>query len=172
MKKAYESVMDDARKLRLQFEHKSIDTFTKKAESFSLFNIHTLNRNRYIYLLFLVTTIAAGLASRHFSIYLPPLVKLYLGDTLWALMVFLLFGLLLTRKSTLWVAVAALLFSFAIEISQLYHSSWIDSLRSYPLGGLILGYGFLWSDLLCYTLGVGFGYIMEKVLLKRHFFTL
>jgi glycopeptide antibiotics resistance protein len=81
-------------------------------------------------------------------------------------MVFLLLGLLFTKKSTAWVAVAALLFSFGIELSQLYHSSWIDALRSYPLGGLILGFGFLWSDLLCYTMGVGFGYVMEKVFLK------
>ena len=126
-----------------------------------------MNRNRYIYLLLLVITIAAGLASRHFAGYLPHWINLYLGDTLWALMVFLLFGIFFNKKSTVWVAVAALLFSFGIEISQLYHSSWIDSLRSYPLGGLVLGFGFLWSDLLCYTAGVGFGYMMEKGVFKR-----
>ena len=81
-------------------------------------------------------------------------------------MVFLLFGIFFTKKNTAWVAVAALLFSFAIELSQFYHSSWIDSLRSYPPGGLILGFGFLWSDLVCYTIGVGFGGVMEKVLFR------
>ena len=127
-----------------------------------------MNRNRYIYSFLLIATIAAGLASRHFSGYLPHWIKLYLGDTLWALMVFLLLGLFFTKKSTSWVAIAALLFSFGIELSQLYHSSWIDALRSYPLGGLILGFGFLWSDLLCYTAGIGFGYVMEKVFFKMH----
>lgn len=83
-------------------------------------------------------------------------------------MVFLLLGIFFTKKSTVWVAVAALLFSFVIELSQLYHSSWIDTLRSYPFGGLILGYGFLWSDLVCYTMGVGFGYMMEKVFFEMH----
>jgi hypothetical protein len=56
---------------------------------------------------------------------------------------------------------------FCIEISQLYHAPWIESLRSHPLGGLILGFGFLWSDLVCYTFGVVFGYLMEKLFFRR-----
>ena len=128
-----------------------------------------MNRNRYIYSLLLVITIAIGLASRHFPGILPQWVQLYLGDTLWALMVFLLFGFSFHNKSTLWIAIAALLFSYSIEISQLYHATWIDALRANPLGGLILGFGFLWSDLVCYTIGVGFGYRMEKVFLKRYY---
>jgi len=126
-----------------------------------------LTRNRSIYSLLVVITIATGLASRHFSGILPHWVQLYLGDTLWALMVFLLFGFIFHKKSTLWVAIAAITFSYCIEISQLYHASWIDTLRANPLGGLVLGFGFLWSDMVCYTLGVGFGYIMEKLFLKR-----
>lgn len=128
-----------------------------------------MNRNRYIYSLLLVITIAAGLASRHFPGILPHWVQLYMGDTLWALMVFLLSGFIFHKKSTLWVAIAALVFSYSIEISQLYHAAWINALRANPLGGLVLGFGFLWSDLLCYTVGVGFGYTMEKVFLKRYF---
>ena len=126
-----------------------------------------MNRNRFLYLILLVITIVTGLASRHFSSYLPHWVQLYLGDALWALMVFLLFGFFLHKKSTLWIAIVALVFSYSIEISQLYQAPWIDALRANPLGGLILGFGFLWSDLVCYTVGVGFGYLMEKVFLKR-----
>ncbi len=127
----------------------------------------TLNRNRYIYSFLLLITIAAGLASRHFPGILPRWVQLYMGDTLWALMVFLLIGFIFRRKSTLWVVAAALAFSYGIEISQIYHTPWIDALRTNTLGGLVLGFGFLWSDLVCYTAGVGFGYIMEKAFLKR-----
>ncbi|MDO9254673.1 MAG: DUF2809 domain-containing protein [Bacteroidales bacterium] len=123
-------------------------------------------RNRFIYLLLLVITIGSGLASRHFSGFFPHWVQLYLGDALWALMVFLLFGIVFQRKSTLWVAIAAIAFSFSIEISQLYHALWIDAIRSNILGGLILGFGFLCSDLVCYTVGVGFGFVMEKVFFR------
>ena len=125
-----------------------------------------MNRNRYRQLFFLVITIVTGLASRYFSAFLPHWVQLYLGDALWALMVFLLLGLLFYKQSTLWVAIGALAFSFFIEFSQLYHANWIDVLRANRLGGLILGFGFMWSDLVCYTVGVGFGYVMEKVFYK------
>jgi len=79
-----------------------------------------------------------------------------------------MFGFLFHRKDTRWIAVIALTFSFSIEISQLYHALWIDALRANRLGGLILGFGFLWSDLICYTLGVGFGCLMEIVFSKKH----
>jgi hypothetical protein len=52
-------------------------------------------------------------------------------------------------------------FSVAVEISQLYHAPWIDSIRQSTIGGLILGFGFLWSDLACYALGVGLGVMID-----------
>lgn len=112
-------------------------------------------------------TVLAGLATRRFPHLFPQWVQLYAGDSLWAFMVFLLVGFLFPERKSKWVAIVALAFSFAIEISQLYHAPWIDSLRAYPLGGLVLGFGFLWSDLVCYTAGVGFGYVMEKLFFKR-----
>lgn len=125
-----------------------------------------MNRNRLLYLLLIVLTVLAGLASRRFSSILPHWTTLYLGDALWALMVFFGFAFLFRRKSSLWVATAALIFSFVIEISQLYHAPWIDAIRQTRIGGLVLGFGFLWSDLLCYTAGVLFGVLMDKYLHK------
>ena len=78
-------------------------------------------------------------------------------------MVFLLTGLIFTGRSTRWVTIAALAFSYSIEISQLYHAPWIDALRENPFGGAVLGFGFLWSDLICLSLGIAFGYVMEKI---------
>ncbi|MFZ4398848.1 MAG: DUF2809 domain-containing protein [Bacteroidales bacterium] len=92
----------------------------------------------------------------------------YLGDTLWALMIFLMFGFVFKSTDSKWITFAALLFSYCIEISQLYHSPWIDAIRSNTLGGLILGFGFLRSDLICYTVGIGIGYFMEIIFLKLH----
>ena len=57
--------------------------------------------------------------------------------------------------------VLALVFSYLIEISQLYHAPWIDAIRATALGGLVLGFGFLWSDILCYTVGVLLGIIVD-----------
>jgi len=127
----------------------------------------TVKRNRLLYLLFVVITILSGLASRQYSNILPQWINLYLGDALWALMVFLMASFLFHSKSTRWVAIVALIFSYSIEISQLYHAPWIDVLRANRLGGLILGFGFLWSDLVCYTVGIGCGAFMETVFLKK-----
>ena len=51
----------------------------------------------------------------------------------------------------------AIVLALAVEVSQLYHAPWIETLRSTTLGGLVLGFGFLWSDLACYATGVLFG---------------
>ena len=52
---------------------------------------------------------------------------------------------------------------FAIEISQFYQADWINSIRAYRQGGLILGFGFLWSDIVSYTLGGMLGLVLEKL---------
>lgn len=85
----------------------------------------------------------------------------YAGDTLWALVAFVGIGLLLPRASTWRVALLAMSFSAAIEVSQLYHAPWIDSIRRTTVGGLALGYGFLWGDMACYAVGVGTGMLVE-----------
>jgi hypothetical protein len=107
-----------------------------------------------------------GLASRRYAPLLPEFIALYAGDTLWALTAFLGIGFIFPRWSTARVSTAALLLSYADEISQLYHAPWIDDARHTTLGGLVLGYGFLWSDILCYTAGVMLGAAVEVLLRK------
>jgi len=128
-------------------------------------NLNTsTNRNRYIYILLIGITIAAGLASRRYAHTLPQWAELYMGDALWALMVYFIFGFLFNKKSAMVIALLAIGFSFGIEISQLYHAAWIDAIRATRIGGLVLGFGFLWSDLLCYTVGVSVGVGIEWVI--------
>lgn len=50
--------------------------------------------------------------------------------------------------------IISLSFCFVIEFSQLYHAEWIDQIRDTSLGGLVLGYGFLWSDIEAYTIRI------------------
>ncbi|EEL50481.1 hypothetical protein bcere0022_21930 [Bacillus cereus Rock3-44] len=113
-----------------------------------------------------MTVIILGLGSRKFAYVLPDLLNSYLGDALWALMVFIGFGFLFHKMETKKVALLSLLFCYGIEMSQLYHAEWIDSIRATTLGGLVLGYGFLWSDVLAYTIGVGIGMLCELTFRK------
>ncbi|MFO0954654.1 MAG: DUF2809 domain-containing protein [Isosphaeraceae bacterium] len=105
--------------------------------------------------------ILLGLGSRRFGHSLPGFVATYAGDTLWATVAFLGIGLVLPRASTWRVGLSAMAFSVLIELSQLYHAPFIDSVRRTTLGGLVLGHGFLWSDLACYAVGVGLGAAIE-----------
>ena len=122
-----------------------------------------MRRNRILYLILTIITIILGLLSRKVQ-GLPQIISSYSGDALWALMVFFLFSFLFNKKSTIFILVISIIFSYGIEISQLYHAPWIDSIRATTLGGLILGFGFLWSDLICYTVGIVIGAIIDKIL--------
>jgi hypothetical protein len=113
------------------------------------------------WLALIALTVALGLGSRRFGPYLPEFVAAYAGDTLWALAAFLGIGLILPRASTRTIAMLAMAFSAIIEVGQLYHAPWIDSIRRTTLGGLVLGFDFVWSDLACYAAGVGLGMLVE-----------
>ncbi|MFJ8118595.1 hypothetical protein ABH946_002546 [Bacillus sp. RC145] len=124
-------------------------------------------RNRLLYAMLTIVVIILGLSSRKFAFALPDLLNDYLGDALWALMIFVGFGFLFPKIETRKLAFISLIFCYGIEISQLYHAEWIDSIRATTLGGLVLGYGFLWSDLVAYTIGVGIGMFCEFMLRKK-----
>jgi Protein of unknown function (DUF2809) len=114
-------------------------------------------RSRVACAIALMLVIAAGLGSRVFGRALPEVVATYAGDTLYATMVFVVLGILAPRWSTARLALTALALSCAIEVSQLYHAPWIDAIRRTLPGALVLGCGFLWSDLVCYAAGVALG---------------
>jgi hypothetical protein len=117
-----------------------------------------------------LVVVALGIGSRRFGVYLPSFLAEYAGDTLWALMVFLFFSALAPAVKLSRRGGAALAFAFAVEVSQLYHAPWIDGLRSTLIGGLVLGHGFLWSDLICYTFGILAGVVGARKL-RAHYET-
>jgi uncharacterized membrane protein (GlpM family) len=120
-----------------------------------------VNSNRLYYLMVLPVVICLGLLSRRSNAYIPDVIDLFLGDSLWAFMIYLLIRMLFIKLSQKKAAFIGLLFCFTIELTQLYHGNWIDAIRKTTLGGLVLGYGFLWSDLAAYLLGILIGYIID-----------
>jgi hypothetical protein len=120
-----------------------------------------LQKTRIVWVIAAASAIIAGLASRRYREYLPSLLADYAGDTLWSLVLFLSISTLMTRWPVLVRATIGLALAFLVEISQLYHAPWIDSIRRTTLGGLVLGFGFLWTDLVCYSLGISIGALAE-----------
>ena len=127
-----------------------------------------VKRNRFIYSVLIIVIILLGLGSRAASDVLPRWVHLYVGDVLWSLMIFLIMGILFNKRSTSWIAAVAISYSFLTEISQLYQAPWINMLRRTTIGGLLLGFGFLWSDLFSYFMGVAIGVLFEKLIQLKH----
>ncbi|QSQ21862.1 DUF2809 domain-containing protein [Pyxidicoccus parkwayensis] len=124
-------------------------------------------RVRVTALVLALLVLVLGLASRSKSIPWPTFFAEYAGDTLWALLVFLLLRFVAPTRPVLHVAAAALAFSFAVELSQLYQAPWLNAVRRTLPGRLVLGAGFLWSDLVCYTVGVLVGLALSAALRLR-----
>lgn len=125
-------------------------------------------RNRFLYGIIIIIVIILGLYSQKIDGNIPYFIKDYLGDSLWSLMIFIGFTFIFNRMKTIKITIMALIFSFIIEISQLYHADWIDGIRITVLGRLVLGSTFSWSDLVAYIIGIIFGLIIdEMIILKR-----
>ena len=121
-------------------------------------------RNPLTWLVLIDLTAFLGIGSRRFGHSLPGFVAAYAGDTLWALVAFLGIGLIPPRVSTWRVAALAMSLSVMIEVGQLYHAPWIDLIRGTTLSALVLGHGFLWSDLACYVAGIVLGILVESIM--------
>ncbi len=117
-----------------------------------------------LYAVLAVACIGLGLVSRAFRANLPAFLGEYGGDTIWAMMVYFLFAVLLARKPVWLVSLCALVFSYGIEFSQMIHAPWIDSVRATTLGGLVLGQGFLVSDLICYAAGILIALLIDTLI--------
>ncbi|MFD1256837.1 DUF2809 domain-containing protein [Mucilaginibacter terrae] len=118
---------------------------------------------RLKYCILIIIVIIVGLLSRK-VLCMPQ----WVGDLLWAFMVYLMVRVLLIKASTRRVAIISIAFCFIIELSQLYQAYWLNQLRQTLPGQLILGKGFLWSDLVAYIGGVVIGLVIERYFITRY----
>jgi hypothetical protein len=81
-------------------------------------------------------------------------------------MVYLLIRIFLTTQKATHIIVLALMLCYSIEFFQLYQAEWIIQLRQTLFGRYVLGQEFLWADILAYTIGIIFTYLIEKIILK------
>ena len=116
---------------------------------------------RFIYLvLTLIFALLALLTRADFP--LPEMLVRYGGDYLWGVMLYFFICLLIPSFAGIKNLIFALLISYSVETLQLYQADWIMKVRANKWGGLLLGHGFLWSDILLYTFGNISGYIINR----------
>ncbi|RED26439.1 uncharacterized protein DUF2809 [Flavobacterium cutihirudinis] len=120
-----------------------------------------MNKSRISYFLAFLFTIFLGILSRKISF-----IPVWIGDFLYAIMIYFLIRIFLFNKKASIVLLLSLVSCCAIEFLQLYQADWIINLRKTLFGKYVLGQGFLWSDILAYTIGITFIYLLEKIILK------
>jgi Protein of unknown function (DUF2809) len=126
---------------------------------------------RIIYLCLFIFCTWLAIATRTHRQWFHPLVVQYGGDIIWAGM-FFFFMRIFFNEAKLWkLAVACYLIGVAVELLQLYHAPWIETIRHTKIGGLLLGFGFLWSDIVCYAVGVFIAYwivvVIERLIVPK-----
>jgi len=121
-----------------------------------------MKKKRVVYFSLVCIVILLGLISRQLSF-----VPLFMGDLLWAVMMFFIVRFIFPERAPMLIVFISLTLCYAVEISQLYQAEWINSIRQTLPGRLILGQGFLWSDIVSYTLGILLALFFEQVKLLQ-----
>ncbi len=124
------------------------------------------------YTLLFLFSIWLALATRTHKEWFHPLVVKYGGDIIWAGMFLFFMRIFFSRMKLLTLALICFALGLADELLQLYHAPWIEAIRKTRLGGLMLGFGFLWSDIICYAVGIAIAYVMvigmEKIIKQEN----
>ncbi|NES87516.1 MAG: DUF2809 domain-containing protein [Moorea sp. SIO2B7] len=116
--------------------------------------------------LILVTPL--GILSKNYTGIAQEWVHNYAGDILIEIFLCLLLFIFISRKNAIpKIVLIVFLFSAVIEFTQLIKTPFLNQMRSYFLGRLILGTTFAWEDFPYYILGciLGWGWLimLEKI---------
>ncbi len=123
-----------------------------------------MKRNVIISLIGIAVLIPLGLYSRQFNS-----IPNETGDALWAMMVFCIWRIILHKKEPTTIAIVSLISSYLVEFSQLITWSFLVEFRKTFIGHIMLGQGFLWIDLLAYTIGIICIFGIFKIFEKKVF---
>ena len=118
------------------------------------------------YITAILVCVIIGLSSRYTSLY-PEAFQVHLGDAVWASMIYFGFKLITKKDKILSPIFLSLLFCWFIEFSQIYQGDWLVHIRNTLIGGLILGKGFLWIDLLRYAVGIVLAVTADMLLFHK-----
>ena len=112
---------------------------------------------RAIHAVLIAITIPLGLGSRMRGLPMPGLVRTSGGDVLSATCIFFGVRYVAHRRTLSRCAAIGFTICVLIELQQLYTGAWLVPLRNDTPLGILLGHGFLWSDIACYAVGTAIG---------------
>ena len=112
------------------------------------------SRKYYLFITFFV--ISLGILSRKINA-----IPMFIGDFLYAVMIYFGCRMLFLNVSNPKKIIFPLLLCYIIELQQLCHAEWLVTIRNTTFGHYVLGQGFLWSDLVCYSVGVALAFFID-----------
>ena len=121
-----------------------------------------MKSKRVKYFMLICIIIILGLVSRKISF-----VPLFVGDILWAIMILFIIQFLFIDIELKVLFLVSLMICYMVEISQLYQVDWLNNIRMTTPGRLVLGQGFLWSDIISYTVGITIVTFIKATRLKQ-----
>jgi hypothetical protein len=124
-------------------------------------------RARLAYGAAVMAVIVTGLAIRAPGLGLPWMVAKYAGSVLWGTMIYLLLAMAAPDATARRRAGIAALIAALLELSRLYHASWLDEFRLTPAGALLLGRIFSGWNILAYWTGIAGGMVADTVICGR-----
>ena len=120
-----------------------------------------ITRKRFQYAAAAALLILVALGLRTIWASLPFWFNVWTGDFLWALMLYYLGLAVFMPADKFRFTLGLVVFCWLVEGLQSMHTPWLDAFRDTRFGGLLLGHGFLWSDIVSYTAGAVAGYFVD-----------
>lgn len=117
-------------------------------------------RFNYIYF---ILTILIFITEVLIAIYLHDgFIRPYVGDFLVVILIYCFVRSFL-QAPVIPVALAVLAFSYLVEIMQYFNLVKLIGLEHSRIANIVIGNYFTWTDILSYTLGIGFTILIEKI---------
>jgi hypothetical protein len=121
-----------------------------------------ISKKRLLTLLFIILIIPLGFFTKFYSGPAQDWINNSLGGLLYEIFWCLLLYLLFPKSKIGFLAVVVLLSTCLLELLQLWHPSFLESLRSNFIGRTILGNAFNWMDFPYYFAGSFLGYFVLR----------
>lgn len=116
---------------------------------------------RIRYIIYIFISMILGLLSRYFN-NMPSWINLYFGDIVYAIMFYFIFAFVFIKADRKKILAISIIYLMLIETSQLYNNEFLNNIRNTTIGHLLLGKGFLISDIFSYIFGSIIGYKLDK----------
>lgn len=124
-----------------------------------------MKRNRITYFMCIIIAIILTIMIENYKNVLPLSIGNYLENVLKALIIYLFIAFIFKKISAINISVISMLICSCFSISNLCEIPWVDNIKNTSIGLFILGNSFVYTDLICYLVGVILGFVLEMLLL-------